>query len=93
MDPEIVAHLMEIKGTLGRIEAKGDATHEYVSSVSRNHKELRDDFKAHVASLDAHGASAVEKRDGKWVAVISLAVSIAVALWKVVEGKFSGQAH
>lgn len=56
----------------------------YINAVSSNVREVRIDLQAHKDSAEAHGAGAVNRKDGSvmgWIGAISGAIGIAIALW------------
>jgi len=80
-DDEIIRHLMDLKESVGGLNAKQESFNEHLSSVSKKCDKRFDDFEKHREDLNAHGKAAIHASISSWASILAL-IGAAIAVLK-----------
>ena len=80
-DAALFGFMQDVRGSLGKIDAKLEATNNHLQAVSGNVKEVRNDLSEHKEDVDAHGGKAITSRLGTVGGLLG-AMAAAYELWK-----------
>ena len=81
---EVYRILSKVYGKLGILDERSENTHEYVQSVSKSKKELRENFISHKDDQEAHGAGAANRSAGQtrsWIAIMFSGAAICLTIY------------
>ena len=79
-EDEIIRHLMDLKESVGGLNAKWESTHAYTESVSRKTDRIGADLETHKEDIQAHGKAAANASMSAWASGIAVAIAVSSAV-------------